>query len=153
MEIPSNLEIKEYSSEKKEKIKKFVKATIEGILGRRTKGLDDLDYIESNFEVFYYIEHEGKIIATAGIKNDGDARISRLYVRDSERNKGIGTLLMNRLVEHCTGKFKRMHLTETEKSGVEKFFEKFGFKTYRKTEDGKIWMEKILDESYSLSEE
>ncbi len=134
-----------YNKKDKEEVKKFVSENLEEIFHSPASGLDDLNDIDDNFELFLIARENNKIIGTIGVKNEqGCARISRMYVSAGERGKGLGTILMKRALEYCNGKFKRVFLTTYERMNSVGFYEKIGFKVFKKENDV-IWMERFLD--------
>jgi putative acetyltransferase len=133
--------IRKYKTKDKEQVKKLVKNVLKEIFGS-AKNLSDLDNINKNYQLFLIAEDKGKIIGTLGIKNEGDARISRMYVKKENRGKGIGKALMKRALNHCKKKFKRVFLSTYPQMDSESFYKKMGFKIYKK--DERIWMEKII---------
>lgn len=135
------MKIREYKEEDKEKVKKLVKEVLMEIFNSASN-LKDLDSIKKEYEKFFVAEKNGKIIGTLGIKNEGDARINRMYVKKEERGKGIGKKLIEKAIKYCKGKFKRIFLTTYIQMNSKDFYEKVGFKEYKR--DERIWMELIL---------
>jgi|TARA_Y100000034_G_C6887015_1_gene407387 N-acetylglutamate synthase-like GNAT family acetyltransferase len=125
-----------------EKIKKLVKETLEEIFNSPAEGLEDLENINENFELFLIAEDDGEIIGTVGLKNEGDARISRMYVKESKREAGIGKQLIGKVFNYCNGRFDRIILTTYPQMKSEQFYNKMGFKKFK--QDERIWMEKKL---------
>jgi GNAT superfamily N-acetyltransferase len=119
-------------------VKNLVTGALTEIFGS-AEGLSDLDNIKKEFEVFFVAEENGRIVGTIGIKNEGDARISRMYVRKSERGKGIGNSLFEHALKYCRKKFKRIFLSTYPQMKAERFYEKCGFRKYK--QDERIWME------------
>ena len=121
------------------KIKKFVSSILEEIFSSPAKNLEDLDNIEKNFELFLVAEEDEEIIGTIGLKNERDARISRMYVKKSKRGKDIGKQLLMELFDYCKGRFNRIFLTTYPQMESMGFYKKFGFKKFK--QDERIWME------------
>lgn len=134
------MRIKKAANKDRVKIKRFVERILLKIFNSPAKNLEDLNDIEKNFEIFWVVEKDGKIIGTLGIKNEGGARVSRMYIQKSERGKGIGTQLMNKAFDYCKDKFSRIFLTTYPQMNSEEFYKKMGFKVFKKNEQ--IWMEK-----------
>jgi N-acetylglutamate synthase-like GNAT family acetyltransferase len=136
--------IREYKIEEKDKIKDFIIGVIKEIYNsQEVFGIDDLENIEKEYEIFLVVERNGEIVGTAGIKNEGDARLKRMYVKKDEIGKGIGEELIKKSIEHCKGKFNRIFLTTHEQIGSVDFYKKMGFEVFKV--DEKIWLEKIID--------
>ena len=135
------MKIREYKDEDKEKVKKLVKEVLMEIFNSASN-LKDLNNIKEEYEKFFVAEENGEIIGTLGIKNEGDARISRMYVKKEKRGKGIGKKLMEKAIRYCKKKFKRIFLTTYIQMNSKDFYEKIGFKEYKR--DERIWMELIL---------
>lgn len=125
------------------KIREFVFFNISEIFGKNVTGYKDLNNIRKNFKLFLVAEEDGEIIGTIGVKlKEGQPKIARMYVKASERGRGLGKKLMLRALRFCRGKFDRVYLTTYKKMNVTKFYEKFGFKVFKR--DKRIWMEKFL---------
>ncbi len=139
------MEIYSYNKDDKSKIKKFVSENLEEIFHSPAQALEDLDNISKNFELFLIAKRNQEIIATIGVKNENNcARISRMYVKKTERGRGIGRILMKKALEYCNNKFSRVFLTTYKQMGSEGFYEKMGFKTF-KIDGDVIWMEMFFD--------
>jgi GNAT superfamily N-acetyltransferase len=136
------MKIRKYRKTDKEQVKELVISALEEVF-KTAKHIGDLDNIETEYEVFLVVEKNGEIIGTLGIINKGDAKIKRMYVKKSERRRGIGTALMEKVFQYCKGKFKRIFLSTYPEMKAEGFYEKFGFKEFKR--DNKIWMEKKLE--------
>ncbi len=134
--------IRKFRKSDSKQVKSLVTDVLMEIFGS-ANNLSDLDNIGGEYELFLVAEENGKIIGTLGIKNEGDARISRMYVKKSERDKGIGKALMAKALEYCKGKFKRAFLSTYAKMNSANFYKKCGFKEYK--EDERIWMEMVLN--------
>ena len=133
------MKIRKATKEDKVKIKRLISMILRDIFNSKPEGLEDLDDIEKNFDLFLVIEENGKIIGTAGIK---DAKISRMYVKKSERGRGIGKKLMQKLFDYSASKFKRIFLATYPQMNSQGFYKKMGFKVFKR--DEQVWMEKIL---------
>ncbi len=135
------MRIRKASEKDKPEIIKLVKEVLKEIFGK-AENLQDLENIRKNFELFLVAEEKGKIIGTLGIKNEGDARISRMYVKKNKRGKGVGKKLMKKAIDFCKNKFNRIFLTTYKKMNSKDFYKKQGFKEYK--QDERIWMEKKI---------
>src|SRR3989338_4749488 len=132
--------IRNYKTKDKEQVKSLIKEVLKEIFGS-AENLEDLDNINKNFQLFLVAEDNGEIIGTLGIKNEGDARISRMYVKKEDRRRGVGRALMEKALSYCEGKFKRIFLSTYPQMNSQGFYKKGGFRVYKK--DERIWMEKI----------
>ena len=136
-----NMKIRAYKKKDKEPIKEFISSILMEIFNvNYTEGLEDLDDIDNNFDVFYIIEKNKEIIGTIGVKNQRDGRISRMYIRKSERGKGYGRRLMEKALDFCKNKYNRLFLTTYPQLNSYGFYKKMGFKEFKR--DKRIWMEK-----------
>ena len=135
------MKIRNYKEEDREKVKKLVKEVLIEIFNS-VSNLEDLNNIKKEYEKFFVVEENGEIIGTLGIKNEGDARISRMYVKKEKRGKGIGKKLMEKAIKYCKKKFQRIFLTTYPQMNSKDFYRKIGFKEYKR--DERIWMELIL---------
>lgn len=75
--------------------------------GHKAYSYCDLDSISRVYggkrEAFFVLEDDGKVIGTAGVKEESKeaAIIRRLFVLPSQRKKGLGGLLLDRAIEFC----------------------------------------------------
>lgn len=111
-------------------------------LAKKPLPLDDLVNIDDSFELFLVAKSDSEIVGTAGVKNQGDARLVRVYLRGDHRGNGLGSRLVQEILKYCEGKYKRIFLTTPPEMNAEGFYRKLGFETFRV--DEKIWMEKNL---------
>jgi GNAT superfamily N-acetyltransferase len=141
------MKILHYKKGDNEKIKQFVSKNIEEIFHSPASGLDDLNSINNNFELFLVARDNKKIVGTIGVKKeDNCARISRMYVDKSHKGKGIGKILIEKALDYCKGRFNMAFLTTYEQMGSVGFYEKMGFKIFKKEKDI-IFMEMILNKA------
>jgi len=88
---------------------------------------------------FFVLVNDGKIIGTAGIKEDSKdtALLRRLFVETKERKKGFGTLLVDEALKFCKNKDYKTIVFRTTNRMVHaiEFCEKKGFK---KTEEAQL---------------
>ncbi len=126
-----------------QKIKEFVFFNITQIFGKNVTGYKDLNNIKKNFIFFLVAQDNDQIVGTIGVKlKNGEPKIARMYIKKSQRGKGLGKKLMSRALKFCKGKFDRVYLTTYKKMNVTKFYENFGFQVFKR--DKRIWMEKFL---------
>jgi len=125
-----------YKKENNKEVKDFILHNLEEIFNSPAKGLNDLDNINKNFQLFLIAKENSKIMGTIGIKKEGNcARISRMYVDRLHRGAGIGKILIKKALEYCKWKFNRVFLTTYERMGSAGFYEKMGFKIFKKEKD------------------
>ena len=96
-----------------EKDAPYVKELVNSILfeefpfSSKAYQIDDIDSISKAYngqrDIFYVMEESGKIVGTAGIKEDTKqvALLRRVYVNSALRGKGIGSSLMNTAIDFC----------------------------------------------------
>ena len=76
-------------------------------LSSKAYQIDDVDSISKAYngpkDVFYVMEEAGKVVGTAGVKEDTRqiALLRRVYVHSSCRGKGFGSILMDSAVDFC----------------------------------------------------
>jgi len=135
----------EYNKTDKAEVKIFISKTIEGIFGTEARGLEDLENIKENFEKFWIAKENNKIIGTIGLKNEEKERkhrVTRMYVKESLRGKGIGKELMRKLSSYCKDKkINSLFLTTYKQMNSSEFYKKMGFKE-TKIEGNVIRMER-----------
>ena len=85
---------------------------------------------ESN--AFFVVEENERIIGTIGIKKDapGSALMRRFFVDPDYRKKGLGTMLLEKVVDFCKSKnYKELSFRATDRMGdAMKLCKKKGFK-------------------------
>ena len=122
-----------FNERDRKKIKQFISNILEDIFDSPAKGLEDLENIKKNFKLFLVAKQSLEIVGTISIKEEnGNARISRMYVKKEMRGKGIGKELMSKILDYCKGKYNRIFLTTYEQMKSEGFYKKIGFKTVKK---------------------
>jgi len=132
--------IRRYNEEDRAQVKQLIFEILTEIFKSNVYGLEDLNDIAHNFELFLVVEEDGKIIATGAVKNENnEARISRMYVAKEFRGKGIGKKVLTRLLKYCKPKFSRIFLTTYPQMKATGFYEKMGFKIFKIEQ--RIWME------------
>ena len=113
-----------------------IEASIEGhSFVQRT--IDDWNNGQNNFskkiELFIGVFHNGDCIGIGGLNIDPytlDCKIGRvrhLYVSINYRKRGIGKLILDKIIESAKGSFDKLRLY-TENPIAESFYEKNGFK-------------------------
>lgn len=111
----------------------------------------DLDRIAEVYggarETFFIAEDSGKIVGTAGVKEDAkeDALLRRLFVEERYRRRGYGSALVKRAIEFCRNKnYKRMIFRCTDRmSDAMRLCVKNGFKETEKLPVGGFNIHKL----------
>ena len=86
-------------------------------------------------EVLLTASFQGSVVGIGGLNRDpyfNDRKIGRLrhfYVQSVWRGRGIGRLLVNRLVHEATQDYQLLTL-RTDTPAADKFYQKLGFKTH-----------------------
>lgn len=101
----------------------------------------DLDDIEGRYlsrgGLFEVLERDGKVIGTVGLLPTGDrvCELRKMYLAREERGKGLGRLLLERMIAAARARrFRRMELeTASRLVGALRLYERFGFKAIPKS--------------------
>ena len=109
------------------------------------------NYIKNGGNCWIAINDEDKVIGTISLRKIDNitAEVKYLYIKKSERRKGISSLLMMKLIEYAnSNNYQKLQL-DTYKEFKEAifFYEKFGFKVKEKIENKFIyekWLEDII---------
>ena len=104
----------------------------------------DLDKISAVYggakESFFVVEEKGRIVGTAGIKEDSsdDALLRRLFVDSNHRKCGYGTELLRKALDFCREKkYKRVYFRCTDRmADAMKLCIKNGFREVEELEVG-----------------
>lgn len=70
-------------------------------------------------------------------KHKDNFHINFLYVLSNKRNKRVGTKLINHFLSHKEKKIYTVHVNKKLKQAI-KFYKKFKFKEYKKSENEKV---------------
>ena len=96
---------------------------------------------------FFVAESDGRIVGTAGVKEDSpdEALIRRLFVDSAHRGHGYGTELLSKAVDFCRQKgYKRIYFRCTDRmADAMKLCLKKGFKEIEKLEVGGFNIHKL----------
>ena len=79
---------------------------------------------------FWVVEHDGQVIATAGVLlRDEEAELRSLYVAPEHRRRGWGRTLTQRAIEHAraAGKPRIVLWTDTRFREAHRLYESLGF--------------------------
>lgn len=109
--------------------------------------------LENENSKYIVAKENEKIVGFAGvIFLPDDAEITNIVTRKSERKKGIGNLLLDKLIQMAKEKRNNISLEVNEKNNIAiKLYEKYGFekvgirKKYYNGIDSAIIMTKIFD--------
>ena len=84
-------------------------------------------------EILYGVQnHKGRLIAIGGLNRDpytdkeGIGRLRRFYISPEERREGIGTRLLNKIIEHGQEHFSEI-VVRTDSSSADAFYRANGF--------------------------
>ena len=104
-------------------------------------------YNKDEGEVFLAIDDQWQLIGLVALKMLGDTKgeLKRLAVDPDYQGKGIGTGLMDALINHAQGKIEKIILATGKKENAKPLYEKFGFEVVGEDIKSNDWiMEKIL---------
>jgi|GEM_PF-4068857 len=139
----SKIQIRPYEQKDMAAIRSLVSSVLIELFGS-AHGLEDLDAISQQFAAFFVAVNGTELIGTLGIKDESDARISRMYVAKHYRNQGIGRLLFQAAMKYCKQQnYRRIFLTTYPQMHASSFYERMGFVVYHR--DERIWMEKKIE--------
>ena len=95
-------------------------------------------------EEYYKIMNDNEMVGFIGIKNyDKELYLYRFFIDEKNRNKGIGTIALNKIIDMAREQNKDMTLEVIGDNIARDLYERLGFKThYRKM------VLKINDEIY-----
>lgn len=139
------MKIREYKDKDKKRVIKTIKEVLYEIFKQKPTKIDDLNNIKKNFDIFYVVEDNHKIIGTIGLQKHKDkiARLKRLYLKKEYRGKGIGEKLLNRIINFAKLKYNKIILsTYPEMERAILLYKKNGFKEFKRNEQ--IWFEKRI---------
>lgn len=123
------MKIRNFTNKDEKKVKKMINETLIDIYGEKAEIKEWEDF--NQYIIFYLAEKNNKIIGTAAIKkiNNKTLKLKRMYVIPSVQGKGVGQVLMNKIMDFCIkNKYKRIILTTyKEMSKGINFYKKNGF--------------------------
>lgn len=148
------MEIRKFIETDGVKIKELILSILEKEypFDRKAYSDTDLENIAATYggprDIFFVIEKEGQIIATAGIKEDSRevALLRRVFVSPAERRKGYGSKLLGKTVTFCEENgYKEMVFRATSKmvQAIE-LCKKSGFKEAEKLDLGGFFIHKFV---------
>lgn len=151
-----NIEVREFNNDEVDQIKSFVLVIFKEFGWEYSPEYDaDIDDLvgfyksECESSRFWVAVEDGRVIGTAGIKDlkDGRAKLWKMYVEKAHRSQGIGTRILNGVIEFCRDNgFEKIELiTDPKLKIARKFYDKYGFVvTGENKEKEDLYMEKVL---------
>ncbi|MFH1847625.1 MAG: GNAT family N-acetyltransferase [Candidatus Omnitrophota bacterium] len=120
------MEARKFCAEDGGKVKELILSILEKEypFDRKAYSDTDLDSIGEVYggprEIFYVIDVNGRLVGTAGIKEDSKevALLRRVFVDPKERRKGYGSLLLEETIRFCK-KMEYRHLVFRTTSKME----------------------------------
>jgi putative acetyltransferase len=107
---------------------------------------------QSNGGLFLLARGQGQLIGTIALRqiDQNTCELKRFYVRAEHRRKGVGTDLLERIIDHAkAGPWRQLRLDTTFKSPAAiSLFRKHGFveiKRYNEDPFAEIFMERKID--------
>ena len=80
---------------------------------------------------FFVVEEKGEVAGVIGVKKDGidSALVRRFFVKEGQRNKGFGTILLSRAIAFCkSGNYGKLVFRATDRmSKAVNILKKLGF--------------------------
>ena len=96
------------------------------------KESDFIEMIEAPYAHFYVADHDGRIVGIIGLRDlSGEGEITNVAVNNDFKRRGIGSLLVSKVIEEST-KFGIGDLTLEVRASNEaaiRLYDKFGFKS------------------------
>ena len=93
--------------------------------------VDGLEKYEPPEGILYLVRHNGEWVGTGGLKRVADdvCELKRMYLKESSRQKGIGTRLLSRLMEDAKRQGYRTINLESARymTAAYEMYRKFGF--------------------------
>lgn len=82
-------------------------------------------------EEYYKIMNDNEMVGFIGIKNyDKELYLYRLFIDEKNRNKGIGTIALNKIIDMAREQNKDMTLEVIGDNIARDLYERLGFKTH-----------------------
>lgn len=123
-------------------------------------GFDEtfLDYLHDSFDgkikKIWIAEDNGKFAGCVGLveENDMTAMLRWFIVEPSIRGKGVGTQLVQTLINYCKEQqYRRVFLwTVSSLPEARRLYAKFGFKVSETKEEQLLWGQRIVEERWDL---
>ncbi len=140
-----NVHLKQFEADDKDAVYALhiagLKQTDSLIGGEARKTLDkDLEDVQKTYlenrGAFFVVTHDSQIIGMGGLKNvdENTAEIKRMRVQISLQGKGIGKLILDKLIEQAKdfGYTKLILHTSVTQTAAHHLYESRGFKVYKR---------------------
>lgn len=138
--------IRKFSKTDSQKVKELILSVLEKEYPFEKKAYSntDLENIEIAYggprDIFFVVEENGELVATAGIKEDtkDTALLRRVFVKPQERKKGYGSMLLEEAMKFCAEKnySKIVFRTTSKMTGAIALCRKKGFREEDKIDLG-----------------
>lgn len=103
--------------------------TVDSIYQLRIIKPEELTFEEN--EVYYKIMFSNEMVGFIGIKEfEKEIYLYRFFIDEKFRNKGIGTLALNKLIDMAKEQDKDMSLDVSGENIAKDLYERLGFKTH-----------------------
>lgn len=117
-----------------------------------------LDYLHETFdaeiEKVWIAENHGDFVGSIGIvkENEKTAMLRWFIVEDNVRGKGVGTRLIQLLLDYCKEQqYERVILwTISSLPTARRLYKKFGFEITETKEEQLLWGQKLIEERWEL---
>jgi GNAT superfamily N-acetyltransferase len=111
--------------------------------------------LKGKIEHIWIAEYNNEFAGCVGIVEADflTAQLRWFLVEPTARGKGVGTLLMEKLLEHChEKKYERIILwTVNTLSSARAVYEKFGFTLTEEKPEKDLWGQKLIEQRWDLS--
>lgn len=103
--------------------------TVDEVYQLRIIKPEELTFQEN--EEYYKIMFDNKMVGFIGIKNyEKELYLYRFFIEESSRNKGIGTIALNKIIDMARKQNKDMTLEVMGENIARDLYERLGFKTH-----------------------
>lgn len=103
--------------------------TVDEVYQLRIIKPEELTFQEN--EEYYKIMFDNKMVGFIGIKNyEKELYLYRFFIEETSRNKGIGTIALNKIIDMARKQNKDMTLEVMGENIARDLYERLGFKTH-----------------------
>lgn len=103
--------------------------TVDDVYQLRIIKPEELTFQEN--EEYYKIMFDNKMVGFIGIKNyEKELYLYRFFIEETSRNKGIGTIALNKIIDMARKQNKDMTLEVMGENIARDLYERLGFKTH-----------------------
>ena len=103
--------------------------TVDEVYQLRIIKPEELTFQEN--EEYYKIMFDNKMVGFIGIKNyEKELYLYRFFIEETRRNKGIGTIALNKIIDMARKQNKDMTLEVMGENIARDLYERLGFKTH-----------------------